>query len=112
MCGPVFLRWMYPIERYMKVLKGYTKNQHRPKASIVERYIVEECIEFCSQYVECAKAVGLLESRHVRTLGGKGTRGFNVVTMTRHEVSQAHLYVLNNTAKVIPYIDVHKKKTH
>ena len=21
LCGPVFLRWMYPVERYMKVLK-------------------------------------------------------------------------------------------
>jgi len=21
-CGPVFLRWMYPVERYMKILKG------------------------------------------------------------------------------------------
>ena len=29
-CGPVFLRWMYPIERYMKILKGYVKNQYRP----------------------------------------------------------------------------------
>ncbi|XP_006596816.1 uncharacterized protein [Glycine max] len=37
MCGPVFLHWMYPIERYMKVLKGYTKNLPRPEASIVER---------------------------------------------------------------------------
>ena len=26
LCGPVYLRWMYPVERYMKVLKGYTKN--------------------------------------------------------------------------------------
>ena len=30
--------------------------------------------------------------------------------MNRHEVSQAYLYVLNNTAEVIPYIDAHKKK--
>ena len=36
----------YPVERYMKILKGYTKNLHRPKASIVERYIAEETIEF------------------------------------------------------------------
>ncbi|GAU38745.1 hypothetical protein TSUD_158760 [Trifolium subterraneum] len=36
-CGPVYLRWMYPIEHYMKILKGYTKNPHRPEASIVER---------------------------------------------------------------------------
>ena len=51
LCGPVFLRWMYPVERYMKVLKGYTKNRNRPKASIVERYIAEEAIEFCSEYI-------------------------------------------------------------
>ena len=40
-CGPIYLRWMYPIKRYMKILQGYTKNLHRPKASIVERYIAE-----------------------------------------------------------------------
>ena len=26
----------------------------------------------------------------------KGTQGYNVVTMSRHEVSHAHLYILNN----------------
>ncbi|XP_031090965.1 uncharacterized protein LOC115995958 [Ipomoea triloba] len=25
-CGPAYLRWMYPFERYMKVLKGYVRN--------------------------------------------------------------------------------------
>ena len=97
LCGLVYLRWMYPVEWYMKVLKGYTTNQHRPEASIVERYIAEECIKFCSQYIEDAKSVGVLETRHVTTPGGTCTLGYNVVTMTRHEVSQAHLYILNNT---------------
>ena len=54
LCGPVFLCWMYPVERYMKVLKGYTKNRYRPEASIVERYLVEEAIEFCSKYIHTA----------------------------------------------------------
>jgi len=40
-CGPMFLRWMYPVEQYIKVLKGYTKNQHRLEASILERYVAE-----------------------------------------------------------------------
>ena len=48
LCVPIFLRWMYPVKCYMKVLKGYTKNQYRLEASIVERYAVEESIEFCS----------------------------------------------------------------
>ena len=47
----------------MKILKGYTKNLHRPEASIVERYIAEEAIEICSYYIEKAKPVGLPESR-------------------------------------------------
>nr|XP_004512662.1 uncharacterized protein LOC101489810 [Cicer arietinum] len=54
LCGPVYLRWMYPFERYMKILKGYVKNPHRPEASIVERYIAEEAIEFCSDYMSKA----------------------------------------------------------
>ena len=50
-CGPVFLRWMYPIERCMKIFKGYVKNPYRPEASIVERYIAEETIGFCTMYM-------------------------------------------------------------
>ena len=26
-CGPVYGRWMYLMERYMKVLKGYIRNK-------------------------------------------------------------------------------------
>jgi len=46
--GLVYLQWMYLVEQYMKILKRYTKNIHRSEASIVERYIAEEAIEFCS----------------------------------------------------------------
>jgi hypothetical protein len=48
----------------MKILKGYVKNQHRPEASIVERYIAEEAIEFCSNYMSEANAIGIPKSRH------------------------------------------------
>ncbi|XP_058746192.1 uncharacterized protein LOC131619068 [Vicia villosa] len=62
--GPIFLRWMYPIEQYMKIRKGYTKNPHRPEASIIERYITEEEIEFCSNYLSEVNAVGVPKSPH------------------------------------------------
>ena len=45
-CGRVYLRWRYPIERYMKILKGYIKNQYRQEASMIERYIAEENVKF------------------------------------------------------------------
>jgi len=47
-CGPVFLQWMYPVERCMKILKGYVTNLYHSEASIVERLIVKEVIEFCT----------------------------------------------------------------
>ena len=37
LCGPCYMRWMYPFERYMKILKGYVKNRSRPEGCIVER---------------------------------------------------------------------------
>ena len=47
LCGPVYLRWMYPVEWYMKILKGDVKNHYRSEASMIEKYITEEIIEFC-----------------------------------------------------------------
>ena len=49
---------MYPVERYMKILKEHTKNLHRPEASIVERHIAEESIEFCLEYIEKLNLLG------------------------------------------------------
>ena len=57
----------------MKILKRYTNNLHRPKAYIIERYIVEETIEFCFEYIKKAKHVGVPESRHDKRVGGKGS---------------------------------------
>ena len=78
-CGPVFLRWMYPIERYMKIFKGYVKNPYRPEASIVERYIAEEAIEFCTMYMSEVDAISVLRSRYKGRHEGKCTRDVRVV---------------------------------
>ncbi|XP_029128611.1 uncharacterized protein LOC109806195 [Cajanus cajan] len=107
LCGPVYLRWMYPVERYMKILKGYVKNQYRPEASIVERYIAEEAIEFCSGYMSKSEPIGIPKTRHDGKQFGKGTRSLKIRTVSRTEVDQAHLYILNNTDEVIPYISEH-----
>ena len=79
-CGPVYLWWMYPIEQYMEILKGYTKNLHCPEVSIVERYIAEEAIEVYSEYIKQAKPVGVLEPWHDEKVGGKGLRGLHVIS--------------------------------
>nr|KYP50598.1 hypothetical protein KK1_027656 [Cajanus cajan] len=97
LCGSIYLRWMYPIERYMKILKGYVKNQYRPEASIVERYIAEEAIEFCSGYMSKSEPIGIPKTRHDGKHFGKGTQSLKIRTVSQTEVDQAHLYILNNT---------------
>ncbi|KAK9267622.1 hypothetical protein L1049_010053 [Liquidambar formosana] len=49
--GPVQYRWMYPIERFLRTLKCYVRNKARPKGSIAEAYINNECLTFCSMYL-------------------------------------------------------------
>jgi len=92
----------------MKILKAYTKNLYSLEASIVERYIVEETIEFCSEYIEKAKPIGLPKYRHDDRVGGKGSRGLHVITPSLENLLQAHLYVLNNSNEVLPYILKHE----
>jgi hypothetical protein len=43
------IRWMYPIEKYMKTLKTYVWNMARPEGSMVERYIKGECLSFITE---------------------------------------------------------------
>lgn len=51
-CGPVHTRWMYPVERYMKTLKGYVRQRAQPEGSMTRGYIMEEALEFCTEYMQ------------------------------------------------------------
>ncbi|CAL9005354.1 unnamed protein product, partial [Prunus brigantina] len=75
LCGPVYFRWMYPFERYMKVLKGYVHNLGVPSS---EKMGVSKPLSGCT-----------------------------VSVVDRELLNQAHLYVLENTEEVLPYIEQH-----
>jgi len=108
-CGPVYMRWMYPVERYMKIWKGYVKNQCRPESSIIEKYISEESIEFCSEHLSKAKSIGVPKKCwHSRRLISKSSKDVHVIRKSTEEVLQEHLYILNNTSEVLPYLDTHR----
>lgn len=57
--GPIYLRYMYLIDWYMKIFKRYMKNHHLLEASIVESYIIEEAVEFCLNYLSEADSIGI-----------------------------------------------------
>ncbi|XP_066384653.1 uncharacterized protein [Miscanthus floridulus] len=50
--GPMCYRWMYPIERCLRTVKGYVRNKAHPKGSIAEGYIAKECLTFCSRFLD------------------------------------------------------------
>ncbi|KAL6272516.1 hypothetical protein ACE6H2_023208 [Prunus campanulata] len=105
LCGPVYFRWMYPFERYMKVLKGYVQNRTRPEGCIAERYIAEEGVEFCTDHLSDVSTVGVPSSQNMGV--SKPLSGCTVGLVDMDLLNQAHLYVLENTEEVLPYIEEH-----
>ncbi|KAI5338451.1 hypothetical protein L3X38_017722 [Prunus dulcis] len=102
LCGPVYFRWMYLFEKYMKVLKGYVQNRTSPEGCIAERYIAEEAAEFCTEHLFDVSIVGVPSSQKMRV--SKPLSGCTVSLVDRDLLNQAHLYVLENTEEVLPYI--------
>ncbi|XP_078161083.1 uncharacterized protein LOC144556569 [Carex rostrata] len=106
-CGPVFLRYMYPFERFMGILKSYVRSRHRPEGSIVEGYSTEEVIEFCTNYMTGVGPIGVPKSRYEGRLQGVGTIGLKAIVADRDKLLKAHFIVLQHMADVTPYIDEH-----
>ena len=71
----------------MKILKGYVKNPNWPEASIVQKYVSEEAMEFCQDYLSNVGHIGLPE--HHDEEGGR--RGASVKSMDPDELQQVHL---------------------
>ncbi|XP_030934441.1 uncharacterized protein LOC115959910 isoform X3 [Quercus lobata] len=103
--GPVQYRWMYPIERYLSRLKSYVKNRAAPEGSIAEGYIVEECLTFCSRYME---GVETIFNRPRRAME-ESTGVVSSVTLDNQEFTQAHRYVLFNSENIYQFREMHKR---
>ncbi|BBG99444.1 hypothetical protein Prudu_009141 [Prunus dulcis] len=88
--------------RYMKVLKGYVQNRTSPEGCIAKRYIAEEDVEFCTEHLSDVSIVGVPSSQKMRV--SKPLSGCTVSLVDRDLLNQAHLYVLENTEEVLPYI--------
>ncbi|CAM8950242.1 unnamed protein product [Rhodiola kirilowii] len=105
--GPVHMRWMYPFERYMKVLKSYVKNRQSPEGCIVQGYIAEEAVEFCTNFLGNTTAVGVPRPRHFDRFLGKGTSGHQLIPKSFDELTKAHFYVLQHIPEITPFIEDH-----
>ncbi|KAL6550235.1 hypothetical protein OROMI_020723 [Orobanche minor] len=103
LCGPIFFRWMYHFERYMKILKGYVKNPNYPEGCIAERYIAEEAMEFLDEHLQNEDTVGV----PVVDMTCRPLSGAFMISPTPRQLQLAHLCVLQNTDEARPYFEEH-----
>ncbi|MCO5575797.1 hypothetical protein L7F22_029602 [Adiantum nelumboides] len=52
LAGVVSARWMFWVERFMGVLKGYVRLKARPEGSMAEGWMLEECMYYVCEYLE------------------------------------------------------------
>ncbi|GLT42189.1 hypothetical protein SLA2020_162040 [Shorea laevis] len=116
--GPVQFRWMYPIERFLRKLKCYVRNKSRPEGSIAEGYNVEECLIFCSRYLNDIETSCSQSEKNFNGNSLDSYKGLSVFTQTGYSLSndkcgtlsdrernQAHHYVLRNCEEVQSLIE-------
>ncbi|KAL0385057.1 UNVERIFIED_CONTAM: hypothetical protein Sradi_2900000 [Sesamum radiatum] len=109
LAGPVQFRWMYPIERYLSTLKRYVRNRAHPEGSIARGYLMEECMNFCSRYLN---DVETKENRPPRNNDGDnnvvgGYMEEQGVSLIKIHCFKIHRYVLSNIDLVAPYREIH-----
>ncbi|CAL8168411.1 unnamed protein product [Prunus armeniaca] len=74
------------------------------RSCIAERYIAEEDVEFCTEHLSDVSTVGVPSSQKMGV--SKPLSGCTVSVVDRNLLNQAHLYVLENTEEVLPYIEL------
>jgi hypothetical protein len=115
--GPVCYRWMYPIERYLRTLKGYVRNKAYPEGSIAEGYILEECMTFCSRFLEDVDTKMNRPERHESATINEPPsglsifgnidytkKGFTLETIPKTYVQRMRHWILTNCDEAIPWV--------
>lgn len=100
-------------QRYLCTLKSYVRNKGRPEGSIAEGYLAEECLSFCSLYLD-----ENVETRHNRVgrnedgdcTVSEGIKIFSVAgrplwigepfVLDKRTLEKAHRYVLFNCDEI------------
>ncbi|XP_059645166.1 uncharacterized protein LOC132286796 isoform X2 [Cornus florida] len=91
----------------MKVYKGYVRNRARPEGCIAEGYLVDECVQFCSEHIKQASKIGMRHSQNEdfegeTTVDGRPISKGILKIMSNDMLQIAHRYVLFNNAEVEP----------
>lgn len=99
-CGHVSCRWMYPFERYMKVLKGYVRNLAKPEGSMAEGYSIVEALGFTTEYMTkfTATTQRVWDANEEERVEGQVLEGTGKIRNLTEDLRDiAHDYVIHNS---------------
>ena len=105
-CGPVHVRWMYPMERYLKTLKGYVRNRARPEASMAEGYAIDEALGFCTEYMQSYTVTSrrVWDDKEDPTMNDEILEGVGRPRILTPKIRDwIHEFVVNNVAPLEPW---------
>jgi hypothetical protein len=111
--GPAFLHNMMPFERMNGVIKGYVRNRSHPDGSIVQGWLTEECISFCTNYLDIEDPVGLPQNKYLCRFEGvghkNGRKELHVHMSGRtSDFDRANLVALQHIDLIDPWLKEHK----
>ena len=91
----------------MKVIKGHVRNRTSPEGCIAEETIAEETIEFFSAYHKSMETIGLPRDKHEtdENEDGKPMSAGKSSQVSADLFQKAHLYIIQNTDEMAPYIE-------
>jgi hypothetical protein len=100
---------MYAYERFNDILKSFVRNRSYPKGSMVQRYYIEEAVEWDLNYADPSNPIDVLMSCHEGRLTGKGTIGKKAITPDQTLFHCAPFHVLQHMSILSEYLDEHKE---
>ncbi|KAA0067177.1 transposase [Cucumis melo var. makuwa] len=75
---------------------------------MVENYIIEEAIEFCSEFIAGVSSIGLNSSVIKRDSNvDRALSASSFIRPSKEQLDQAHLYVIQNVNDILPYVEQH-----
>ncbi|KAL3677526.1 hypothetical protein R1sor_027474 [Riccia sorocarpa] len=108
LCGPVHTRWMYFIERYLRVLKDYIRQHARMEGCIAEGHLLSEIMFFGSEVLgrldSSAPVSSFVEEPDVREMDEYAYGGKQKKKLDRVQYLQAHTFILHNSEIMQPWV--------
>jgi hypothetical protein len=105
-CRPVHTQWMYLMERYMKYLKDYVRTKARPEGSMVEGYVMDDILGFCTMYMTrfIPTRRRVWDDKEEPGLFDEELEGGGIKRMLSANLQQwAHAFVLDNAAHLVGF---------